>query len=134
MSDFNILSNLMGSLRFSLTSPATLEHLEFNIRFFGFMEDFDFVTIYENLRVADAWNHLDSITTHPGGSQLQQVGIIYINFAYLYEDGFEEPDEDKVLRAVLDGLPLLCTKDIFYLEFYRSRSVLDVSNNIITSD
>ena len=75
MHDFGILSFLMGSLCISLTSPATLEHLEFNIWFRGFSDNFDNYTFYQNLRNADVWSHLDSITSHPTGSRLQQVDI-----------------------------------------------------------
>ena len=114
MFDFGILSYLMGSLCISLTSHATLEHLQFHIRFRGFIEDFDFITLYENLRDAVAWNHLDAIIDHPGGSQLQRVDI-HINFAFIYEDEGPDPDENKVLKALRDGLPLLCTKNILFV-------------------
>jgi hypothetical protein len=116
MSDFGILSYWMGSLYISLISPATLERLEFNIRFFDSFEKFDFNTLYEDLRDADAWNHLDSITTLPAGSQLQRVDINF-NFDLIYEDDSEgaEPDEDKAFKAFLDGLTLLCTKGILFV-------------------
>jgi hypothetical protein len=111
--DFDILSSLMGSLCISLTSPATLEHLEFNIRFRHIF--------YENLRDADAWRHLDSIATHPTGSRLQRVDI-NINYSFHYYDASEvyggdgeDPEEDEVLKAVLDGLPLLRTKGILFV-------------------
>ena len=111
MHDFNVLSFLMGSLCTSLTSPATLEHLEFNIRFRGNILNFDSNTFYENLRDADVWSHLDSITTHPTGSRLQRVDI---NINYRFH--CDEPDEDEVLKAVLDGLPLLRTQGILFVQ------------------
>jgi hypothetical protein len=103
----------MGSIRISLTSPATLEHLKFDIVFLGLMTDFNFITFYENLRDAVAWNYLDSIINQPGGSQLQRVDI-NINFSFLFEGEGPDPDEDKVLKALRDSLPLLCTKGILY--------------------
>ena len=114
MSEFCILSYWMGSLYASLISPATLEHLELNIKFFDSIEDFDLNTLSVNLRGADALNHLDSITTHPAGSQLQRVDINF-NFTFFYEDEGAEPDEYKALKALLDGLPVLCTKGILFV-------------------
>jgi hypothetical protein len=102
--DFNALSFFMGSLRISLTFPATLEHLKFNIQF----QVFD---TYENLRHADVWRHLDSIITHPTGSRLRRVDI-NINYPFVSE----EPVEDKVKKAILDCLPLLHTKGILFVE------------------
>ena len=69
--DFDILSFLMGSLCISLTSPATLEHLEFNISFSGDDNYFYDNGFYHDLQEADVWDHLDSITSHQSGSQLQ---------------------------------------------------------------
>jgi hypothetical protein len=117
MHDFDILSFLMGSLCISLTSPATLEHLKFNISFSSYN---DFILyreewFYEQLRDADAWSYLDSITSHPIGSQLQRVDI-NIDYAFRCNDNVGEPDEDEVLNAVLDGLRLLCTKGILFVE------------------
>jgi hypothetical protein len=112
--NFDILSYLMGSLCISLTSPATLEHLKFNISFRDFSnfidreEDF-----YEDLRDADAWSHLDSITSHPTGSRLQRVDI-NINY-FRHDDDVGEPDENEILNAVLDSLPLLRTKGILFV-------------------
>ena len=56
--DFYILSFLMSSLRISLASPATLEHLEFNIWFGGGSDEFYFeywydYAFYDALRDAD---------------------------------------------------------------------------------
>ena len=116
--DFDILSLLMASLCISLTSPAILEHLEFNISFSRL--DYGFVIheeglFFENLRVADAWCHLDSITSHPTGSRLQRVDI-NINYSFRYDDNVGEPDENEVLNAVLDSLPLLHTKGILFVK------------------
>ena len=120
--DFDILSFLMGSLCISLTSPATLEHLQFNIWFSDVDDDDEFdyreyvYEFYDNLRDAKAWSHLDSITTHPTGSQLQRVDInihhCFRNDNYL---PVVEPDEDEVKKAVLDGLPLLRAKGILFV-------------------
>ena len=115
MFDFQILSLLMASLCISITSPATLEHLEFNIRFRGGIFDFNFFSFYNTLRVADAWRRLDAITTHPAGSRLQRVDI-NIDYAFRYDDDGVEPDKDEVLKAVLDGLPLLRTKGILFVK------------------
>ena len=113
--DFDILSSLMGSLCMSLTSPATLEHLEFGIHFTDkythLTAHFDSYRFIENLRDADAWSHLDSIATHPAGSRLQRVDII-INYTFCYVDHGDEPDKDGIQKAVLDGLPSLLTKGI----------------------
>jgi hypothetical protein len=102
MRSFNTLSFFMSSLRIGLTSPATLEHLKFNFS--------------EKLRHA-LWRHLDSITTHPTGSQLRRVDI-KINHAFSCDD-LEEPDEDKVKKS---GLPLLHTKCILFIEAVLARS------------
>ena len=145
--DYDILSFLTGSLCLSLTSPATLEHLKFNISFHGNLEDVDCDTFYEYLRDADVWTHLDSITTHPTGSRLQRVDInldyFDLQLHCIDEDGLDEPDyldpdeheepdeldpddheepdeldpdEHKVLKAVLESLPLLRSKAILFLE------------------
>ena len=53
MHDFNILSSLMGSLCISLTSLATLEHLQSLISFRGFVRDFDSDEFFDNLRHAE---------------------------------------------------------------------------------
>jgi hypothetical protein len=116
MRDFNTLSFVMSSLYISLTSPATLEHLRFNIKIHcSYGNNFS-----EKLRHANVWRHLDSITTHPTGSRLRRVDI-NINCALRYGD-LEEFDEDEVKKAVLDGLPLLHTKGILFVEAVLARS------------
>jgi len=113
-----ILSSLVGSLCITLTSPATLEHLKFNIRFRG-RETFNH--FYDNLRYAEVWGHLDSITTHPTSSQLQRVDIS-INYLFHREhNNGAEPDKDEVLKAILDGLPLLYKKGILFVETFLGR-------------
>ena len=115
---YPILSLLMGSLSTSLTSPATLEHLEFNIRLRGSVYDSDFDSFLENLRDADVWSHLDSIITHPTGSRLQRVDI-NIEYSFRYDDDEEDEEEfdkDEIEKAVLDGLPLLCTNCKLFVE------------------
>ena len=116
--DFDILSFLTGSLCISLTSPATLEHLKFNISFDGNSEnsDFECYAFYEDLRDANVWNHLDSIVTHPSefGSRLRRVDINID--CYLHESYADELDGNEVSNAVLDSLPLLRAKDILFVE------------------
>jgi hypothetical protein len=112
--DFNTLSFLMGSLCISLTSPATLEHLKFDITFDDEGKDERF---FENLRDADAWRHLDSITSHPTGSRLQRVDInIDYLYGYDYDYPDEKPDKNEVMNAVLDGLPLLRSKGVLFVK------------------
>ena len=117
MYDFNTLSVLMGSLCISLTSPATLEQLQFNISFNDNYNDSTYREdeFYDDLRDAEAWSHLDSITTHPTGSQLQRVDI-NIHYSFRYEDDVGKPNEDEVEKAVLDGLPLLRAKGILFVK------------------
>ena len=116
----------MRSLCSSLTSPATLEHLEFNTLFCGsFNSDsdgyYEVSTFYDDLRDADVWSLLDSFTSHPTGSQLERVEI---NMGCCFASGsddddddyVDDPDEDRVLNAVLDSLPLLRTKGILFVE------------------
>ena len=119
--DFGILSFLMGSPSISLTSPATLEHLEFNISFSFDPDEFQGKDLfYQDLREADVWSHLDSIATLPTGSRLQRVDI-NIFYYFRYYNG-NEPSEDAVVEAVLDGLPLLRTKDILFVKAVASVS------------
>jgi hypothetical protein len=115
MHDFGVLSSLIGSLCMSLTSPATLEHLQFNILFSGRTSNFNDFQFLEDLR--DVWSLLDSIITHPTGSRLQRV-IINIKYWFRWSDEviFFYPNENEVLEAVLDGLPLLRAKDIVFVE------------------
>ena len=118
MHDFDILSFLMGSLCISLTSPATLEHLKFNIWFRGPDNSFIYLDeeFFSDLRDAYAWTRLDSLASHPTGSRLQRVDI-NINYSFRHNDDVREPYyEDDVSNAVLDGLPLLRTKGILFVE------------------
>ena len=115
--DFDILAFLMGSLYMSMTAPATLEHLKLNVSFCG--SDNDFIvredSFFSDLRYALAWFYLDSITSDPAGSRLQRVDI-NINYSFRCDDNVREPDENEVLIAVLDSLPLLRTKGILFVE------------------
>jgi len=106
---------LMRSLRVSLTSPATLEHLKFNIVFEGNSNHFNYYALFDDLRNADVWSHLDSIITHPTGSRLQRVDI-NIKYSFRYDDDGDEPDNTEILKPVLDALPLLREKDILFVE------------------
>ena len=116
MSDFAILSFLMRSLRASLTSPATLEHLKLNLTFQGNHSSFNHDLFYRDLRRDDVWRHLDSIVTHPTGSRLQRVDI-QIQYSFRYDDDVMEPNNDELLdSAVLDNLPLLRDKGILCVE------------------
>jgi hypothetical protein len=112
-----VLSFLMGSLRISLTSPATLEHLKFNIMFRGEVRQSDYLGFYDILRSAEVWGHLDSFTTLPTGSQLQRVDI-NIDYCLRESNNYAEPDEDSVLEAVLVNLPLLRMKGILFVEAF----------------
>jgi len=111
LSDFAALSFLMRSLSISLTTPATLEHLKFNFTFECSDQDFDRYAFYDDLRGADVWSHLNSIVTHPTGSRLQRVDI-----EIRYSKYGAEPDNDEILKAVFDSLPLLCEKGILFVE------------------
>jgi len=102
--NFTVLSFVMRSLLISLTSSATLEHLKLSI---GCDNSIYSNTFYEDLRDADVWSHLDSITTHPIGSRLQRVDIDIICDLY---------DDHEIAEAVLYGLPLLRTKGILFVE------------------
>ena len=114
MSDFAVLSFLMRSLSISLTSPATLEHLKFDITFEGNDDDFDLYAFYHDLRDTDIWSHLDSIITHPTGSRLQRVDINIDTFRW--HGNVMEAGNNEILQAVLDGLPLLREKGILFVE------------------
>ena len=115
--DFAVLASLMGLLPISLTSPATLERLRFNIRVCALNHNF-----YENLR--KTWSHLDSIATHPNGSRLQRVDInIKAFFPDKYHDCSgctweerEKINEDEVLKVAFEALPLLHTKGIVFVK------------------
>jgi hypothetical protein len=115
MSDFGILLFLIRSLRLSLTSPATLEHLKFSIVFEGIDNYYDHDIFITTLRNADFWTHLDSIITHPTGSRLQKVDI-NIEYAFRHDDDGREPDSSEVTEPVLDALPLLREKGILFVE------------------
>ena len=113
--DFSILSFLMRSLRLSLTSPATLEHLQLGIQFEGNDNFFPYHELFCDLRDDDVWSHLDSIITHPTGSRLQRVDI-NIRYCIGYDDDGMEPDETEVIEPVLDALPLLREKGILFVK------------------
>ena len=121
MEDFdNVLSFLIGSLRISLTSPATLEHLKFDIVFEGHDSQFDHDWFFNDLRDANVWSHLDSIITRPIGSRLQRVDI-NIEYAFQYDDDVEEPGNIEVEEPVLDALPLLREKGILFVKATSSK-------------
>ena len=113
--DFGILSVLMRSLRLSLTSPATLEHLELGIQFDGNSNFCPYHALFRNLRNDDVWSHLDSIITHPTGSRLQRVDI-NIKYCFRYDDNGMGPDETEFIEPVLDALPLLREKGILFVK------------------
>ena len=104
----------MGSFSISLTS---LEHLVFRI---DYRVCSNYYRSIENLRDADVWSHIDSITTRPAGSRLQRVEIM-IDF-WGWKDSIDrelrelgELDDNQVLKAVLDGLPSLRMKSILFV-------------------
>ena len=115
--DFAVLASLMGLLPISLTYPATLEHLEFNISVRAASHDFD-NNFYESL--SKTWRNLDSITTHPTGSRLQRVDInIKAGFSRKFCDCTRERkeiDENKVLEDAFDALPLLHKKGMVFIK------------------
>ena len=115
--DFAVLASLMGLLPISLTSPATLEHLEFNIWVRAASHDFD-NNFYESF--SKTWRNLDSITTHPTGSRLQRVDInIKAGFSRkfrVYGTERKEIDENKVLEDAFEALPLLHKKGIVFIK------------------
>jgi hypothetical protein len=115
-----VLSCLMGSLCISLTSPAILEHLKFNIIFRGYEWELVNSKLCDNLRDAEVWSYLDSITTLPTGSQLKRVDI-NIDYCLREDDKYVKPDRNEVLEAVLDNLPLLRTKGILFVEAFEGR-------------
>jgi len=115
MDNFDILSFFTGSLCISLTSPATLEHLELNIQLHLVSVDGVDHSFYEDL--CDVWSHLDSIITHSTGSRLQRVDINFnYSFRFRSYDFDMELDRDALLKAVLDGLPLLHSKGILFFK------------------
>ena len=114
MSDFAVLSFLMRSLCASLTAPATLEHLKLVIVFEGNDNFFNHYKCYRDLRRDNVWRYLDSIVTHPTGSRLQRVDID-ITYSFRYDDNEMEPENDEILEAVLDALPLLRDKGILFV-------------------
>jgi hypothetical protein len=115
MSDFDILSFLMHSLRVSLTSPATLEHVKFDIVFEGSSNYFNYYSLFDDLRDAEVWRHLDSIIIHPTGSRLQRVDI-NIKYSFRYDDDGNEPYNTEIEEPVFDALPLLREKGILFVE------------------
>ena len=120
MGDFDILSFLMHSFRISVTSPATLEYLKFDIVFEANDKSFDSHWLFDDLLDADVWSHLDSITTHPTGSRLQRVDI-NIQYCFRYDDEMDsEPDESEVEEPFLDALPLLREKGILFVKATQS--------------
>jgi hypothetical protein len=113
--DLHILSFMIQSLRLSLTSPPTLEHLKLGIIFTGYSNRFDHDSFYRDLRKADFWRHLDSIVTHPTGSRLQRVDID-IKYTFRWDDDVCEPKKTEVEEPILDALPLLREKGILFVE------------------
>ena len=115
LSNLAILSFSMRSLCASLTSPATLEYLKLEIMFEDCDNSFDDDSFYWNLCRDDVWRHLDSIVTLPAGSRLQRVDID-ITYFFRYDEEVMGPDNDEILEAVLDNLPLLRDKGILFVE------------------
>src|SRR5258707_7332796 len=111
--DLEILSFMIRTLRVSLSSPATLERLKIciEINVDGDDDDFDRDALYDDLRFADVWKHLQSFVTHPSGSRLQRVDIV-IEFG----EELVGYDETKVVKPVLDALPLLRKKGILFVK------------------
>ena len=83
---------VIRSLFINLTSPATIEQLEFNAEFSRIVIEYD--SFYDNLRDADLGRHLDSIATHPTDLRVD------INIIYAYD--VDEFDVDRVKEVVFD--------------------------------
>src|SRR6266508_3303287 len=110
---FDILTFLILSLHASSSSPATLEHLKFSITILVDENMLDNDGFYDNLYSDNVWRHLDSITIHPTGSQLQRVEVD-IKFCYDNDDDTVDTGED-VLEPIFDELPLLREKGILFV-------------------
>ena len=110
--DLNILTFLIGSLSISLTSPATLQHLKSKIR----IQDSNYHFFCRTLRDTGVWSYLNSITSHSTGSRLQRVEI-NIEYSLLFNDCIvNNPDKDEIEKSVVDGLPLLHTEGILFVQ------------------
>ena len=93
--------------------------MEFKIRFRDCNNHFNSYIFYDNLGDADVWSHLDSIATHPAGSRLRVDITSNIDYAFtrhIDNDHWEELDDDVILKAVVDSLPLLRTKGILFVK------------------
>ena len=112
LSDVDTLSFLIRSLRISLTFPAILEHIKLDILFNNY---FDHSGFYNDLRNADVWSLLDSIITHPTGSQLQRVDI-KIKYQFWNDGNVTDPHHTEVSKPILDALPLLREKGILFVK------------------
>ena len=121
MRDFDILSLSMRSLHVSLTSPATLEHLKFDILFQNNSKRFSHDAFYRDLRGAHVWRHLDSTIIRPTGSRLQRVDID-IQYNFRHNKYVIEPDNADILESVLGALPLLRKKGILSVKATVTRS------------
>jgi hypothetical protein len=75
-----LIQPVHGYNELTLTSIPFVSFCDFHHRFINRINSF-----YENLRDADTWSHLDSITSHPTGSRLQRVDININSFRYDYE-------------------------------------------------
>ena len=115
LKDFDILSFLIRSLRLSLTSPPTLEHLKLGIVFTSYDYRFFWTAFFDELSDCDFWRHLDSIVTHPAGSRLQRVDID-IYYTFQRDDNVKEPDNNEVSEPILDALPSLRKKGILFVK------------------
>ena len=107
--DFHVLSFFMLSLSISLAHPSVLQHLAFNIRF----HDPDPDLFYHKLN--NIWSPLNDITFYPTTSWLQRVEV-NISYLFRYDNDEEEPVMDEVSKAVLEGLPILNTRGILFVE------------------
>jgi hypothetical protein len=119
-----IFSLLMCSLRISLASPATLEHIKVNFVFDSPDNDYNDLLLGD-LHDTDVWRPLDSIITHPTSSRLQRVDINIIL------RGMSELNEAGVKQLFLDVLPLLCEEGILFVKVtkWMSRGFLQQQYN-----
>jgi len=111
--DLDVLSFLLRSLQISLTSP-TLEHLKCDIKFYA--DCYALENFRQELREYDIWGHLDSMITHPTGSQLQRMDIDITYYFYEGDDIQDLGDTGgQICGVILEVLPSLREKGILFV-------------------
>ena len=115
ISHFSILSFFIRSLRVSSSSPATLEHLKFNITVHVNEDMLDNDAYYDDLYYDVVWSYLDSIATHPAGSRLQRVDVD-VNFHYDNTDDDDVEATESDFEPILEELPSLQERGILFTQ------------------